>query len=667
MHHIPPGITANPVGRIKIGFTALLALLCAGHSLLAAPALPVIPAGSFYVTNYGAIADGVFTNSAAFQAALDAASAAGGGTVEVTPPGVYLCGPLSMHSNTRFRINAGATVKLLPYLQYPGNPLISQSTPFIELDRHGSNFEICGPGLLDGQGKPWWDASLTASQRPYEIHMRDVSTFFLHDWNSTNPPMKHIVMDGNNDNITIKNATNRAPYLSPSQNTDCINLLGRNCLVQDCVLSGCDDNIAMGRSTGQCIDILITNITCGTGHGISFGSLLPVGGISNVTVIDCTFSGTDNGIRFKSDTNLANGCVLRDVRFFNIGMTNVRRPIIIYSYYNEYGSPDSITPTIASGMVVSPPGTDVPYWRDILISNVWGTASSNNKQVGIIWGRTEALVSNVTLQNINFTAPATFNVYNTRGVKFLDCKFTPSTGTFPTYTVYNADVIVTNTTPPGLRPITFDGLTVTTNQTSNSFALFNAQAGLSKTNLLSIAPQLAVGGTVLLITNHLNLTPPSALTFYLGTNNTLIGVRSNLALAGRFKIVDGGGFTNGTYILMTNGGAFTWNTPVLDSVPSGSTCAFDTNTPGQLKLVVGFTPPLTPPTILGEQWSSETGFQLSVSGPAGQTYQVLTSTNAALALSNWTILTTGSFPIAGPVVDSTATNEPGKFYRVISP
>src|SRR5580765_2667752 len=101
-----------------------------------APALPSIPAGVFYVTNYGAIGDGIVTNSSAIQAALDAAGAAGGGTVEVTAPGIFLCGPLAMHSHTRFQIDAGATLRLLSYGKYPGYSAGSQNDVFLELDRH---------------------------------------------------------------------------------------------------------------------------------------------------------------------------------------------------------------------------------------------------------------------------------------------------------------------------------------------------------------------------------------------------------------------------------------------------------------------------------------------------------------------------------------------------
>ncbi|HZI33346.1 MAG TPA: glycosyl hydrolase family 28-related protein, partial [Candidatus Binatia bacterium] len=61
----------------------------------APPVPPRIPDHTFPVNRYGAVGDGVTTNTAAIQAAIDAASHAGGGVVEV-PAGVFLSGPLRL-------------------------------------------------------------------------------------------------------------------------------------------------------------------------------------------------------------------------------------------------------------------------------------------------------------------------------------------------------------------------------------------------------------------------------------------------------------------------------------------------------------------------------------------------------------------------------------------
>ena len=51
-------------------------------------------------------------------------------------------------------------------------------------------------------------------------------------------------------------------------------------------------------------------------------------GVSNLTVINCTFNGTDNGIRMKSDND--RGGVAQNLSYFNLSMTNIADfPILI--------------------------------------------------------------------------------------------------------------------------------------------------------------------------------------------------------------------------------------------------------------------------------------------------------------------------------------------------
>jgi hypothetical protein len=85
-------------------------------------------------------------------------------------------------------------------------------------------------------------------------------------------------------------------------------------------------------------------------------------------------------------------------------------------------------------------------------------------------------------------------------------------------------------------------------------------------------------------------------------------------------------------------------------------------------LVVNYTAPaLLPPTLSGFGPWSGGSFPLTFSGPDGQPYTVLTSTNVALPQASWTVLTTGFFG-AVPVsfTDTSATNEQ-QFYRIQSP
>lgn len=396
------------------------------------PSLPIIPSGVFNITSYGAVGDGVTTNTTAIQNAVNAALSAGGGTVEL-PAGVFLSGPFTLGSRMRFKLDAGATLLMLPYGSYPGG---TNNPPAFIGANNVHDIELCGPGVLNGQGAPWWAAdggTLEESQRPYAVELNDCQRVFIHDWNSTNPPMKNIVFDGDDSDITVQNMTNTAPGSSP--NTDGLNLQGNRCLVQNCVISVGDDNIAMGRSSGPGMNILITNITCGTGHGISIGSITSAG-ISNVMVVNCTFNGTQYGLRLKSDND--RGGLVQHITYANIELTNVDSPILLYSYYNE-GHSLNVSAQTAASYGSDEVTSDTPIWRDITFSNITATSTHDG---GIIWGRPEMLISNVTLDHVTIDSPHAFHVYNARGIRMVDTQITSSDGN--TYELYNAVLALTN-------------------------------------------------------------------------------------------------------------------------------------------------------------------------------------------------------------------------------
>jgi hypothetical protein len=83
--------------------------------------------------------------------------------------------------------------------------------------------------------------------------------------------------------------------------------------------------------------------------------------------------------------------------------------------------------------------------------------------------------------------------------------------------------------------------------------------------------------------------------------------------------------------------------------------------------VVNYTLAPTPPTLSGYGPLTGTSFPLTFSGPNGQTYKVLFSTDVALPLASWGVLSTGTFG-GSPVTytDTSATNA-HRFYRIMSP
>ena len=612
----------NPKAVLGLALFALAGLAHAGT-----PALPNIPA---YITNvtqapYNAHGDGTNDDTTAIQSAINDVSARGGGTVQVPGPGVYLSGPLTMKNKINLQIDAGATLRMKPYASWSGTtPLLTCSSL--------SNVELSGSGGVDGQGADWW-ANKPGSGL-YMIYFYNCNTALVQNLTISNAPAQQIVFKGKCGNITVQGITIRAPSshdTPPSHNTDGIDLLGTNCVVQNCDISTGDDNIAIGSSGGVSADILVTNCAFGVGHGMTIGSHTE-SGVSNLTVINCTFNGTDYGIRMKCDND--RGGVAQNLSYFNLGMTNLRyAPVSIHSYYNSDNDPTGVTPATAAATNAAPVTSTTPIWRNILISNLTATVGIG-VQAGIIWGRAEMPVTNVVLRKVSITAPANFDLYNVCGVQFVDSRITLS-GSDKTFSLYNAQVTITNSAP-ATNVFSLDGLVGT-----NSLALYNMRGTMSDAGLLGANP-ITLSASTLSNSTGVTLSGASVVNFLLGSNNTAVAVSGNLALNGTLNITNGGGFGPGTYTLFTYSGSLSGN-PSLGAQPPGYNCSLNTNTARQVNLVVGSPPTITnQPTGLVVLAGSNALFTVGASGSAplscqwwfNLTNSVAGGTNASLTVSN---------------------------------
>ncbi len=385
--------------------------------------------------------------------------------------------------------------------------------------------------------------------------------------------------------------------------------------------------------------------------GLAVGSTLANGGATNLYVVNCLVTNSVDAIYLKSDRDRGN--LMQNFTYANLVMTNISQmPFMIYSYYTNllYGYTDTVTPASAALDPGQPVTATTPIWRDITFSNIIATTTD---RAGTIWGLPEMLVSNVTFTGVSISAAKSFYVLNARGVRFVDSPITTLAGLY-NFELYNAELTLSNSAP-GSTPVSLDGFS--TNGIGNTLLLYNTRAIVKNTNLLAASPAITLGGSTLIVSNSLNLGGASSLNFVLGTNTTCLVVAGNLVLNGTINVSAGSGFTPTNYTLFRYSGSL-GGIPVLGATPTvhSYNYALDTNTPGQVNLVVAAPPP---PSFGNIQVAPGGGGAFVMSGSGGVTnglFNVLASTNLTLPMAQWPVVDTNPFDANGHFL---FTNVPG--------
>lgn len=376
-------------------------------------------------------------NTAAIQAALDACGKAGGGKV-IVPAGTFLCGPISMSSKTNLYLSEGATLQLLPYGTYPTTTTSTSTNivypDFITCSANASNLKISGKGRIYGNGNAWWTAydnraTGVSMKRGAVIRLNKASNIEIDSITINDAPGSHITigMNGNSNNATIHNI--RIDTQVPSHNTDGIDIWGTNVNIDSCYISDGDDNIAIDKNSQY---IKITNSTFGYGHGTSVGSYTT--NVKHVLIDNCKYTGTDNGIRLKSNNDRGGG--EEDFMFSNLTMSGVNYTFYIDCYYDKDYTTPANDKTNAKDSI-----STTPSFKDIYLKNITSTAATNKKYNAIfIYGRPECHVKNITLDNVKISAPYGMIINFADHVKFINgTKITVASGN-EYVSKYDADI-----------------------------------------------------------------------------------------------------------------------------------------------------------------------------------------------------------------------------------
>ena len=394
----------------------------------------------------------------AIQNAIEKASKNGGGTI-FFPAGEYLTGALKLKSNITIYLDSGVLLKFsdnfddyLPYVEMRYEGIVMQTFSPLFYAKDVENITIKGRGVIDGQGKAWWNevyrietAKSPIPQTKYQTmweeqnkgivyspyYQRTIDKKFFRPSFFQAYNCKNILIEGVTfqnspfwtinpefcDNVTVTGITINNPH---SPNTDGINPSScKNVHISNCHISVGDDCITIksgrdadGRKYGRPIEnVTITNCTMLSGHGgVVIGSEMS-GGIKKITISNCIFDGTDRGIRIKSARG--RGGVVEDIRVDNIVMKDIKEEAFVLDlFYDKSSLAEAVSER-------------TPIFRNIHLSNI--TASNVNK-AGTIRGISEMPIQNITFSNSNIDAKEGFSVQTTKDIEFHNVKVNTTRG-----------------------------------------------------------------------------------------------------------------------------------------------------------------------------------------------------------------------------------------------
>jgi len=399
-------------------------------------ALPVIPAARFNLADYGAVGDGKTLNTDAFKNAIAAVEKGGGGHL-IVPAGVYRTLPFALVSHMDLHLDAGASIKApdtfeeygipdpnkpAPVQPGAGRGALGRVAPLISCPAGTTDLAITGAGTIDGSGAMFWMWSDKAARRyppgrtvvprPVLVSLSGVERLHVDGITLTNSPMFHLVPRG--QDITIENLRIVAPSDAP--NTDAMDPGGSRIVIRKCEIDTGDDNVALQSGSH---DVLIEDLTCLHGHGISIGSPTR-NGLSHVIVRRCAFDGTDNGLRIKSYRG--NGGEVHDIWYSDITMKNVRRPFDINMLYNgNAGLATDVGPREAAAGQTE----NIPNFHDIHVTNLTVTRSP---LAGRILGIPEQMANNITFTKVRIQSIRGFLVQDGKDITFTDAQISTSVG-----------------------------------------------------------------------------------------------------------------------------------------------------------------------------------------------------------------------------------------------
>jgi polygalacturonase len=398
------------------------------HAAQTGTTASILGARIYNIRDYGAKGDGTTLDTAALQAAIDACTADGGGTVLV-PGGTFLIGATELKSNVTLHITASA--KLLGSAdgkQYHAVDAIPLSGDTTLVDGNWAllyavrqkNVTVEGPGTIDGQGTQFHSqvrgtpppSGIGGNKRPYHILTYQCENLTIRNIDLVDCAYHSIRVIGTKrvhmDTIYIHNRVNG--------NNDGFHFISAQYVtVNNCIILSQDDACAL---FGSCKFVTITNSIFSTRWSVfRFGGGFP----ENIAISNCVLYDVYGcPIKFQGNP----GSRYENISFSNIVLQNVTGPIHV-----------AVGPraprAVAAGAPTQPatddmhanaqdPNNEPAIMRNISFSNIHGTVTTDPPQLAeatvtstanpgerhscitlnCVGGAT---MENITLDNINLT------------------------------------------------------------------------------------------------------------------------------------------------------------------------------------------------------------------------------------------------------------------------
>ena len=246
------------------------------------------------------------------------------------------------------------------------------------------------------------------------------------------------------ENLTVRNVYAKNPWYA--QNGDGIDVEScKNVLIENSTFDVGDDGICIksgrdeaGRKRGMPTEnLLVRNCTVYHAHGgFVIGSEMS-GGARNLYVENCTFIGTDIGLRFK--TTRGRGGVVENIFINNISMKDVVGEAILFDMY--YAAQD---PVPLAGekreppkVVMLPVSEATPQFKDFYVSNVFCDGA---EKAVFIRGLPEMNIKNIVFNNMIIQANHGIEISEAAGVTFNNVEVIPK-DTNPVVDILNSNTI----------------------------------------------------------------------------------------------------------------------------------------------------------------------------------------------------------------------------------